>query len=154
MPNKTIYISDKDVELFNEAKRIAGKSVSSVIVDALRVYVNQAKRRDGMDEIRVKVGPKNDVRTERFVGERLFGWSGVGADGAWVVAEAFLTSEGRIAAYVRYWPQERFAHMKPDGASLYVDNLEGTNFRFISDEFAAMLMSFKDEYVAGVRSDK
>jgi len=39
MPNKTIYIADEDMAVFQKAQEIAGKSISKVIAEALREYV-------------------------------------------------------------------------------------------------------------------
>lgn len=41
MANKTIYIADEDLEIFQKAQEVAGESISKVIVQALRLYVIQ-----------------------------------------------------------------------------------------------------------------
>ncbi len=70
MPNKTIYVSDDDLELFKKAQEIAG-SLSAAIVAALRRYVDvEEGREEGFDEITVRVGPKPG-RKQRFVGHKL-----------------------------------------------------------------------------------
>ena len=51
MPNKTIYVSEQDVSLFEEAKDIAGGALSSVIARALREYVSKhQKKTQGMKQ--------------------------------------------------------------------------------------------------------
>lgn len=39
MPNKTIYVSDDDLEVFRKAQELAGESISSVIVESLKKYI-------------------------------------------------------------------------------------------------------------------
>ena len=73
MPNKTIYVSDDDLKLFQRASELAG-SLSAAIVTALRRYVDTEEgRQEGYDEITVKVGP-GAGRKQRFVGVLLGEW--------------------------------------------------------------------------------
>jgi EXLDI family protein len=73
MPNKTIYVSDDDLKLFQRAQELAG-SLSAAIVTALRRYVDTEEGRlEGYDEITVKVGP-GPGRKQRFVGVLLGEW--------------------------------------------------------------------------------
>jgi len=73
MPNKTIYVSDDDLKLFQRAQELAG-SLSAAIVTALRRYVDTEEGRlEGYDEITVKVGP-GAGRKQRFVGVLLGEW--------------------------------------------------------------------------------
>ncbi len=84
MPNKTIYVSEKDAFLFDKAKEIAGEALSSVIVRALSEYV--ARRQDkakGMKEVSVKVGIDGAERQQRFVGSRIGEWNGFSDDRVW-----------------------------------------------------------------------
>lgn len=68
MPNKTIYVSDGDGELFRRAVEIAGGNLSAAIVAALRRYVEMEDgRQQGFDQITVKVGP-GAGRKQRFSG--------------------------------------------------------------------------------------
>ena len=77
MPNKTIYVKDEDVQLFEEAEKLGGDSLSGVIAEALRRFVT-VKRAEmfGMQEYTLPVGilcsqGDDDVRTVRFVGRLL-----------------------------------------------------------------------------------
>jgi len=77
MPNKTIYVRDEDVSLFEEAEKLGGDSLSSIIAEALRRFV-AVKRAEmfGMREHALPVGVlrsqgDDDVRTVRFVGRML-----------------------------------------------------------------------------------
>lgn len=77
MPNKTIYVRDEDVQLFEEAEKLGGDSLSGVIAEALRRLVD-AKRSEaqGMKQHTLTVGilrtrGDDDTRKVRFVGRKL-----------------------------------------------------------------------------------
>jgi len=73
MPNKTIYVSDDDLPIYQRAQELAG-SLSAAITAALRRYVDMADaRKDGFEEITVKVGPGKG-RKQRFFGVQLVEW--------------------------------------------------------------------------------
>ena len=74
MPNKTIYVSDGDLGLFERAQELAGGNLSAAIAKALRRYVDlEEGRSQGFDEITVRVGPKAG-RKVRFSGVLLGMW--------------------------------------------------------------------------------
>ncbi len=74
MPNKTIYVSDGDLALYQRAQELAGDNLSAAIAAALRRYVDiEEGRREGFDEIIVRVGPKAG-RKVRFSGVLLGEW--------------------------------------------------------------------------------
>ncbi|WP_405063179.1 EXLDI protein [Kribbella sp. NBC_01505] len=67
MPNKTIYVSDNDLPLYQRAQELAG-NLSSAISVALRKYVElEEGRLAGYDEITVRVG-RGSGRKQRFSG--------------------------------------------------------------------------------------
>ncbi len=72
MPNKTIYVSEDDLPLFERAQELAGSNLSSAIVRALRRYIEieEASQR-GLDEITVIVNGEGSHRRKRFMGTRL-----------------------------------------------------------------------------------
>jgi hypothetical protein len=77
MANKTIYVKDEDLQVFEEAERLGGDSLSSIIAEALRRFV-AVKRAElfGMREHTLSVGVlrsqgADDIRTIRFVGRLL-----------------------------------------------------------------------------------
>jgi EXLDI family protein len=75
MPNKTIYVSDDDLPLYERAQEIAGGKLSGAIAAALKRYVELADGLDeGYDEVTVKVGPGGG-RKVRFIGVLLVEWS-------------------------------------------------------------------------------
>ena len=74
MPNKTIYVSDGDLPLYRRAQELAGDNLSAAISAALRRYVDvEEGRREGFDEIIVRVGPGKG-RKVRFTGVLLGEW--------------------------------------------------------------------------------
>ncbi|MCD0446501.1 EXLDI protein [Glycomyces sp. A-F 0318] len=77
MPNKTIYVADKDLDLYSRAQELAGGNLSRAISMALQRYVDvEEGRMEGFEEITVRVGPgtgKNRQR-RRFVGVKLGEW--------------------------------------------------------------------------------
>jgi EXLDI family protein len=74
VPNKTIYVSDGDLPTYQRAQELAGDNLSAAIAAALRRYVDvEEGRREGFDEIIVRVGPGKG-RKVRFVGVLLGEW--------------------------------------------------------------------------------
>ncbi len=76
MPNKTIYVRDEDVSLFEEAEKLGGDSLSGIIAEALRRFVATKKaEQQGMQEYTLSVGilhaQGDDTRKVRFVGRLL-----------------------------------------------------------------------------------
>ncbi|GAA4188511.1 hypothetical protein GCM10022252_23890 [Streptosporangium oxazolinicum] len=75
MPNKTIYVSDDDLPLFQRAQEIAGGKLSTAISVALRRYVEMEEgRQEGYEEIVVQVGQGGTGRKQRFSGVLLGEW--------------------------------------------------------------------------------
>lgn len=88
VPNKTIYVSDGDLSLFQRAQELAGGNLSAAISNALRRYVNAEEGlQEGFEEITVRVGV-GAGRKVRFTGVLV---------GEWVDASA-----SRVAAYHVY----------------------------------------------------
>ncbi|MBC8099008.1 MAG: EXLDI protein, partial [Armatimonadetes bacterium] len=72
MPNKTIYVSDDDLPLFERAQALSGTNLSSAIVRALRRFIElEEARQRGLDEITVIVNGEGAHRRKRFLGTRL-----------------------------------------------------------------------------------
>ena len=64
VPNKTIYVSDGDLPIYQRAQELAGGNLSAAIAAALRRYVDvEEGRREGFDEIIVRVGPEPAARS-------------------------------------------------------------------------------------------
>jgi EXLDI family protein len=74
VPNKTIYVSDGDLPLYQRAQELAGDNLSAAIAAALRRYVDvEEGRLEGFDDITVRVGPAPG-RKVRFTGVLLGEW--------------------------------------------------------------------------------
>jgi EXLDI family protein len=74
VPNKTIYVSDGDLPLYQRAQELAGGNLSAAISTALRRYVDVEEGvAEGFDEIVVRVGP-GPWRKVRFAGVLLAEW--------------------------------------------------------------------------------
>ncbi|MET8149231.1 EXLDI protein [Actinoplanes sp. NPDC049668] len=74
MPNKTIYVSDDDLPLYQRAQELAGGTLSAAITSALRRFVEiEEGRKQGFDEIIVRVG-QGLGRKQRFSGVLLAQW--------------------------------------------------------------------------------
>ncbi|HSX58549.1 MAG TPA: EXLDI protein [Candidatus Saccharimonadales bacterium] len=102
MPNKTIYVSEKDASLFEQAKNIAGEALSSVIVRALSEFVarNQDKKK-GMKDVTLQIGLGDAKREQRFVGSWVGDWSGFSDDKVWWLnATIYKTQKDNWAVYL------------------------------------------------------
>jgi EXLDI family protein len=96
VPNKTIYVSDGDLPMFQRAQDLAGGNLSSAIASALRRYVDvEEGRREGFDEVVVRVGPGRG-RKVRFTGILLGEW----VDSSPSRAETFRVYRGRTGKFV------------------------------------------------------
>jgi hypothetical protein len=111
VPNRTIYVRETDAEVWEKAERLAGGSLSALIAEALRRYVEQEeqKERMGMESIEIEFwGPGDIPYQAEFVGRWLLwpdewetrtGEPGYDAGAYYGVA---LTQRGNIAVYVRH----------------------------------------------------
>jgi hypothetical protein len=111
VPNKTIYIREADTELWEKAEVLAGGSVSALLTEALRRYVEEEEQRErtGMESIEVELwGPEERPYKATFVGRWLLfpdemetrtGEPGYDAGAYYGVA---LTRRGDIAVYTRH----------------------------------------------------
>jgi EXLDI family protein len=80
VPNKTIYVSDGDMPLYQRAQELAGDNLSAAISAALKRYVEvEDARNAGFDEIVVKVGV-GAGRKVRFSGVLLGEWIATTSD--------------------------------------------------------------------------
>jgi len=71
MPNKTVYVSDDDLPLFQRAQELVGGNLSGAIVTALRRFIElEEGRQSGFEEIVLRVG-HNGIRQVRFSGQLL-----------------------------------------------------------------------------------
>jgi EXLDI family protein len=103
MPNKTIYVSDDDLVLYARAQELSVSNLSATITTALKRYVEvQEGRRDGFEEITVKVGP-GAGRKVRFTGVLLGEWAR--STGKTVeMYKVFRSQKGRFVAHTERSP--------------------------------------------------
>ena len=97
VPNKTIYVSDGDLPIYQRAQELAGGNLSAAIAAALRRYVDvEEGRREGFDEITVRVGSGKARRKVRFTGVLLGEW----ANSSNSRYETFRVYRGRTGKFV------------------------------------------------------
>jgi EXLDI family protein len=102
MPNKTIYVSDGDLPLFERAQSLAGGNLSAAITQALREYVRSAEvlRLHQYDSVTVSVGPAGSRRKKRFTAICLArGLASAGKASPMEELVAYRTAGGRLAVY-------------------------------------------------------
>jgi hypothetical protein len=110
VPNKTIYIREADTEVWERAEKLAGGSVSALITEALRRYVEEQEQKQmGMETIEVEFWGPGDVPYDAsFVGRWLL-WpdeaetrTGEPGDDLGAYYGVALTRRGNIAVYIRH----------------------------------------------------
>jgi EXLDI family protein len=118
MPNKTIYVSDDDLPLFERAQELSGANLSSAIVRALRRFIEiEEARQRGLDEITVIVNTEGAHRYKRFVGQRLVRWLQPTAnDKGTEILNVYRTAGKRYALHTRSLPDWKVEFGDPDYA--------------------------------------
>lgn len=103
VPNKTIYVSDGDMPLYERAQELAGGNLSAAITRALKRYVDvEAGRKDGFEEITVRVGPQAK-RKVRFVGVLLGTWGNTTGGRAEFI-HVYRSRSGKIVIHTERTP--------------------------------------------------
>ena len=99
MPNKTIYVSDGDLPIYDRAQAIAGGNLSAAIAKALRRYVElEEGRREGFEEITVRVGPGR--RKVRFSGLLIGEWANSSSSSSrWEVFRVYRSRTGKYVVH-------------------------------------------------------
>lgn len=102
MPNKTIYVADRDLPLYDRAQDLSGGNLSAAISQALQRYVEVREAAErGMSEITVLVGQVGLRRKKRFRGVPVARWQHRGERGVAERYVAYRTAGGRYAIHVR-----------------------------------------------------
>ncbi|PSR67961.1 EXLDI protein [Nocardia sp. MDA0666] len=110
MPNKTVYVSDDDLPLFQRAQELVGGNLSGAIVTALRRYIElEEGRLQGYDEIVLRVG-HNGARQVRFSGALLTESSDM-SDARFERIRVFRTRKGK---YVLHRQRSEWAEYPTD----------------------------------------
>lgn len=99
MPTKTIYVSEQDAPVFEEARTVAGETLSSIIVRALREFLaRQQQKKSGLEEITVRTGSRRSEQEQRFYGIKVGDWKGFSDDHEWwMQARIYTTQKGNWA---------------------------------------------------------
>lgn len=101
MPNKTIYVADDDLPLFQRAQELVGGNLSGAVVTALRRFIELEEGRiEGYDEIVLHVG-HNGVRQVRFSGALLGEWRDVN-DERMEHVRVFRSRKGKYVLHTQY----------------------------------------------------
>jgi EXLDI family protein len=103
VPNKTIYVSDGDLPLYQRAQELAGGNLSAAIATALKRYVDvESGRGEGFDEVTVRVGAKAG-RKVRFTGVLLGTW-GNSTGGRAEIINVYRTRSGKFVVHTTRTP--------------------------------------------------
>ncbi|MEU5188062.1 EXLDI protein [Streptomyces klenkii] len=101
MPNKTIYVGDDDVALFQRAQSLTGGNLSAAITKALRRLVEiEEAHLEGFEEVEVRVGGDGIYHRKRFVARRVAQGRRRASDdrrGEWLTV--YHTKKGRYAVH-------------------------------------------------------
>lgn len=106
LPDKTIYVSDDDLPLFERAQELADANLSSTIIRALRRFIEleEASQR-GLKEITVIVNAQGAHSRKRFLGRRLVRWLQPTTDGKGTEVQiVYRTAGNRYALHTRTVP--------------------------------------------------
>jgi EXLDI family protein len=106
MPNRTIYVADTDLPVFEKAQRLAGGNLSATIAQALRRFVETEEAKEsGYEEITVRVGKGRPYAQKQFRG-RLLAKRRLNISGKarLLTLEVYQTAHGRFALYARTSP--------------------------------------------------
>jgi EXLDI family protein len=117
VPNKTIYVSDGDLALYQRAQELAGGNLSSAIASALRRYVDvEQGRREGFDEIVVRVGSGKQMRKVRFSGVLVGEWVNSSSSRG-EIFRVYRSRTGKFVVHIDRTPEWRMvdADGKPAG---------------------------------------
>jgi EXLDI family protein len=116
VPNKTIYVSDDDLALFERAQELAGANLSAAIVHALRRFIElEEAKQQGLDEITVIVNTEGAYRHKRFLGQRLVRWLQPTANGKGTeILNVYRTAGKRYALHTRSLPDWKVEFGDPD----------------------------------------
>lgn len=99
MPTKTIYVSEQDAPVFEEARAVAGETLSSIIVRSLREFLAREHQKESkLKEITVRTGSRKSEQEQRFYGTKLGDWRGFSDDHEWwMQAQVYATQKGNWA---------------------------------------------------------
>ncbi|MFQ6329563.1 EXLDI protein [Nocardia sp. NBC_01009] len=122
MPNKTIYVSDDDLALFQRAQELVGGNLSGAVTTALRRFIElEEGRLEGYDEVVLRVG-HNGVRQVRFSGALLGEWRDVNEQRIEHV-QVYRSRKGKFVMHAQYSNWDEY----PESSKNWLKDL--TNWR-------------------------
>jgi EXLDI family protein len=105
VPNKTIYVSDEDLEFYERAQALAGGNLSAAVSRALRQYVDaEEARQGGYQQVTVRMGSGGDRRERRFSGVLLGEWRHPTAERRIERFRVYRTPKGKFALHTSRMP--------------------------------------------------
>jgi len=105
MPNKTIYVADADLPIFERAQQLAGSNLSATIAQALRRFITiEEAKMSGFQEITVRVGDKGTYTSKRFLGRPLARRRIHDSQQRATTLTVFQTAKGKLALYTKFTP--------------------------------------------------
>ncbi|MGV3488485.1 MAG: EXLDI protein [Tuberibacillus sp.] len=102
MPNKTIYVTDSDLPIFERAQELAGNNLSATIAEALKRFIKvEEAKQIGFEEITIKLGEEGTYQNKRFIGKELARTQVIGETGTIKVLIVYETAKHRYALYTK-----------------------------------------------------
>jgi EXLDI family protein len=141
MPNKTIYVSQADEAIYEEAKEIAGTNLSTVISQALKDFIYKIKQRsNNMKEIKLKMGVHGAQREQKFIGREVGKWQGFSDDKDWwLEANVYKTQKNNWAVYLKTVCKVSLVTNPFTGWMNLADSMAPQNFElFVAEDTATL----------------
>src|SRR5438045_9450869 len=106
MPNRTIYVADADLPIFEQAQKLAGDNLSAAIAQALYYFVEKEEaKQSGFEEITIKVGKGRPYLTKQFRGRLLAKRRlPIQNEARLLTLAVYQTAKGRFALYTKNTP--------------------------------------------------
>ncbi len=128
MPNRTIYVADADMPIFEKAQKLAGDNLSAAIAHALRAFVEREEvKQSGFEDITVKVGRGRPFLQKQFRGRLLARRHiRIGNEARMLTMNVYQTAKGRFAVYTKNQPNwsgwsHRWSKQSAKGRSDWAD---------------------------------
>lgn len=105
MPNRSIYVADADLPLFERAQELARGSLSAAIKEAVQRFVEvKDMQEQGFQEVVVNVGPPGTQLRKRFNGFRLARWEYSTPEGYLQQYSVYRTPKNSLVLYINVVP--------------------------------------------------
>lgn len=128
MPNRTIYVADADMPIFEKAQKLAGDNLSAAIAYALRSFVEREEaKQSAFEDITVKVGKGRPFLQKQFSGRLLARRHiRISNDARMLTMNVYQTAKGRFAVYTKNQPNwsgwsRRWSKQSGKGRSNWAD---------------------------------